>query len=243
MLPIERLIRKLQVDTHLSDEDAAAIRNLPVHIREVTADTPIIREGDRPTQCCLVVNGFACRSKVADSGKRQILSFHIPGEIPDLQSLFLKTMDHDVIAISDATLGFIDHSSLGALIDRQRAVARALWRETLIDAAIFREWIVNMGVRPAAARLAHLMAELHERMAAVGLTQEKEFDFPVTQAELAEALGMTPVHVNRILKQFRTLRVLDLQRNKVKIADYEKVVAAAGFDDAYLHLTKNVSPI
>jgi CRP-like cAMP-binding protein len=237
----EMLIRRLRVDTHLSEDDAQALKNLPVRVREFPPDTPIVLEGDRTSQCCLIMKGFACRSKVAMQGERQILSFHIPGDIPDLQSLLLETMDHDLATISPATLGFVDHGALHALIDAHPAIARALWRETLIDAAIFREWIVNMGVRPAAARMAHLVAEVRTRMAAIGLVHEKEFEFefPVTQAKLGEALGLSTVHVNRVLQGFRAERVLDLKKNNVTIADYEKVVAAAGFDDSYLHLTRN----
>jgi CRP-like cAMP-binding protein len=240
MHPTEMLIRRLRLDTHLSDDDAAALKTLPVHVKDVPADTPIVSEGDQPSLCCLVLKGFACRSKVAAHGKRQILSFHIPGDIPDLQSLFLKTMDHDLATISPSTLGFIEHSALSSLIAAHPAVARALWRETLIDAAIFREWIVNMGVRPAAARMAHLLAELRERMAAIGLLKGREFQFPVTQSELGEALGLSAVHVNRVLQAFRADHVLNLQQNVVTISDHDKVVALAGFDDSYLHLTKNI---
>jgi CRP-like cAMP-binding protein len=235
--PTETLIRKLRSDTHLSDEDAAEIRALPVHVRHLPADTPIVREGDRPNLCCLIVKGFTARSKVIDTGRRQILAFHIPGDIPDLQSLFLKTIDHDLVTISDATLAFIDHADLSRLIDSRPALARALWRETLIDAAVFREWIVNMGVRDAASRLAHLMAELRQRLLAVGLVADEEFQFPVTQAELADALGLSTVHVNRVLQAFRAQGVLDIRKNLVTLVDVEKVIAVSGFDSTYLHQT------
>jgi CRP-like cAMP-binding protein len=241
MRPTDMLIRKLRVDTPLSDEDADAITALPVDVREVSADTLIVREGDRPTRCCLVLKGFACRSKVAENGKRQILSFHIPGEVPDLQSFLLKTMDHELSTISAATLGFIEHSDVSALIDARPGIARALWRETLIDAAIFREWIVNVGARPAHARMAHVLAEMRQRLAAVGLVADHEFEFPVTQVELAEALGLSVVHVNRVLQTFRAKRVLDLQRNMVRLIDFERVLKEGGFDATYLHQTSDGS--
>jgi CRP-like cAMP-binding protein len=226
----------LRADTSLSEDDLKAIKALPIDLKEVEADSPIVSEGDRPSHCCLMVTGFSIRSKVASTGRRQILSFHIPGDIPDLQSLFLGKMDHDLGTISPATLGFIKHTALDRLVTDSPTIARALWRETLIDAAIFREWIVNMGARPGPARMAHLMAELRERMASVGLTSDGEFPFPVTQAELADALGMSSVHVNRILQTYRAQRILDLQRNNIHIANYEKIVSAGGFDPAYLHL-------
>lgn len=240
MHQIEMLVRRLKADTDLTEADAQALRVLPVQVKEVPADTPIVSEGDRPSRCCLLIKGFACRSKIAADGKRQILSFHVPCDIPDLQSLFLKTMDHDLTTISSATLGFIDHSALNPLITAYPTIARALWRETLIDAAIFREWIVNIGVRQAAARMAHLMAELHSRMASVGLVEDHEFEFPVTQTELAEALGLSTVHVNRVLQVLRSAQVLDLQKNIATIKDYEKAIAVAGFDDSYLHLVTDI---
>ena len=239
MHPTEMLARRLRVDSHLAEDEADALRSLPLEVKTLPADTYLVLEGDRPNHSCLIIKGFACRSKVANNGKRQILSFHIPGDISDLQSLFLKTMDHDLATMSPATVGYIAHSALERLIGAHPAIARALWRETLIDAAIFREWIVNMGVRPAAARMAHLLAELRQRMAAVGLSNGEEFEFPVTQSELGEALGLSTVHVNRVLQAFRAGRVLDLQKNYVTIEDYEKVVEASGFDDSYLHLAWN----
>jgi CRP-like cAMP-binding protein len=239
MDPTEMLIRKLRVDTHLSEADAQALQSLPLQVKDVEADTNIIREGDRPGVCCLIIKGFACRSKVASTGRRQILSFHIAGDIPDLQSLFLKKMDHDLATISPATLGFIDHSAMNRLIGSHPSIARALWRETLIDASIFREWIVNVGVRPASARMAHLLAELRERMSAVGLADGGKFEFPLTQADLGEALGLSTVHVNRVLQAFRAEQVLDVQRDKVTLTDLEKVVETSGFDNSYLHIAKD----
>ena len=238
----EMLIRRLRSDTHFSNDDATAIKALPLHVKEVPEETPIAREGDHPSACCMIVKGFACRSKVADTGKRQILSFHIPGDIPDLQSLLLKTMDHDLVTISAATLAFIDHSDLSRLIDARPTVARALWRETMIDSAVFREWIVNLGVRSASARMAHLLAELRQRMAAVGLVSDGEFRFPVTQSKLAEALGLSTVHVNRVLQDFRGKGVLDIRKNLVTLTDVAKVFAAGGFDPTYLHQVNGVHP-
>ncbi|MCK1293428.1 MULTISPECIES: Crp/Fnr family transcriptional regulator [unclassified Bradyrhizobium] len=242
MHPTEILIRRLRANTRLSDEDAAAIKTLPVDVKQLTADTYVVREGDCPKRSCLVLSGFLCRSKIAENGKRQILSFHIPGDIPDLQSLFLSVMDHDLATISKATLGFVDHSALSALIEQRPAVARAFWCETLIDAAIFREWIVNVAVRQAPARMAHLLAEMRERLAAVGLVGDDEFEFPVTQSELAEALGLSVVHVNRVLQGFRADGVLDLQKKMVKLIDVERVLIEGGFDAAYLHQNGNASP-
>lgn len=232
---IGTLVRKLRSDTRLSEDDEAAIRTLPVQLKNVDAETALVREGDRPNCCCLIVKGFAHRSKVTDTGRRQILAFHIPGDIPDLQSLLLRTLDHDLFTTSPATLGFINHSDLSTLIDARPSVARALWRETLIDAAVFREWIVNLGARSAPSRLAHLLAELRQRLAGVGLVADGEFPFPVTQSELAEALGTSAVHVNRVIQTFRAQGLLDIRKNSVTLMDIEKVIAVGGFVPTYLH--------
>ncbi|WP_347339686.1 Crp/Fnr family transcriptional regulator [Bradyrhizobium aeschynomenes] len=238
------LIRRLRSATQLGEDDIAAVRALPLQVKAVEPETPIALEGDRPHACCIIVNGFAYRSKLTESGKRQILSFHIPGDIPDLQSLVLKTMDHDLVTISAATLAFIDHADLSRLIDTHAAVARALWRETMVDAAMFRERILNLGVRSASARMAHLLVELRQRLAEVGLVEidDKEYRFPITQSALADALGLSTVHVNRVLQEFRSQRVLDIRKNLVKLIDVEKVVAAGEFDPAYLHLIDNSRP-
>lgn len=233
------LVRKLRNATELSEDDIRAIEALPVAMKAVDAETHIVFEGDSPSACCLIMSGFAYRAKVTETGKRQILSFHIPGDLPDLQSLLLKTMDHDLVTISAATLGFIDHDDIARLIDTHPAVARALWRETLVDSAIFRERVLNLGVRSASARMAHLLAELRQRLAEVGLVEDNEYQFPITQSDLADALGLSTVHVNRVLQEFRSQRVLDIRKNLVKLIDVDKVVAAGEFDPAYLHQIDN----
>ena len=148
---------------------------------------------------------------------------------------FLRTMDHDLHTISDATIGQIEHTDILKLMDKRPGVAHALWRETLIDASIFREWIMNLGVRNASARMAHLFAELHFRLAAVGLVGNNRFEFPVTQSELAEALGISAVHANRILQKFRADGVLDIRWDRVAQVDVEMATELSGFDPAYLH--------
>ncbi len=163
----------------------------------------IVRDGERPTDCCLLVDGFAFRSKTTVDGERQVLSLHIPGEIPDLQSLPLGVMDHDLTTLTPCTLGFIAHADMIELNRARPNLAAALWRETLIDASIFREWIVNVGRRSATARLTHLLVELHRRLEAIGLTKGGEFGLPVTQADLADCLGLSTVHVNRVLQYLR----------------------------------------
>jgi CRP-like cAMP-binding protein len=192
-------------------------------------------EGDRPTQCCVIMTGFAFRCKITENGRRQILSFHPAGDMPDLHSLLLERTDHDLVTLSPAQVAFIEHRHINQLIENRPSIARALWRETVVDASIYREWIVRLGTRDAAGRMAHLVAELRARLSAVGLAADDQFEFPITQSELAEALGISTVHVNRVIQSFRAAGILNIQRSKVTLNDIEQLVKIGGFNDLYLH--------
>ena len=229
------LVRKLRKHAELDEADIAAIAALPIDVKHLAPHATIVIEGDRPTQCCLVIEGFAIRSKTTDGGKRQILSVHIPGDIPDLQSLFLPVMEHDLKALSACTVGLIPHEALRALIRARPSVAEALWRETLIDAAIFREWIVNVGRRSASRRLAHFLLEMRQRLEPVGLARDGQFELPMTQADLADTLGLTPVHINRVMKTLRRDGVLEFRKFVVTLSDAEELTDLSDFDDLYLH--------
>jgi CRP-like cAMP-binding protein len=235
MRSAERLIRKLQISTALDADDLKAIEQLPITAKEFPAHTAIVREGERPQQSGLLIDGFACSSKTTDAGKRQILSIYIPGDIPDLQSLHLHVMDHDVTTLSRATMGFIPHEALRALNRERPAVGEALWRETLIDAAVFREWIVNVGRRSAVMRLAHLLAEIGRRLQAMGLAPGDRFELPMTQLDIADALGLTPVHINRVVQELRRAGLLELRKQSVFLPDLPRLKEIGDFDDLYLH--------
>jgi CRP-like cAMP-binding protein len=229
-------ITKLMISNVLDGDDISAIRNLPIRNREVGADHIIISEGDRPQDCCLISEGFAFRSRTTFDGLRQILSLHIPGDIPDLQSLHLKLMDHDLITLTPCTLGLIPHEAIKHLARTRPNVAAALWRETLIDASIFREWVVDLGRRSAAARMAHLLNELYSRLEAIGRARNGMFELPITQTELADCLGLSTVHVNRVLQDLRKQGLLKVTRSEFHLLRQEELKELAGFDPAYLHL-------
>jgi CRP-like cAMP-binding protein len=233
------LITKLTVSNTLDGDDIRAIQRLPIRARNMKAREVIVRDGERPTECCLLADGFAFRSKMTADGGRQVLSLHIPGEIPDLQSLHLGMMDHDLMTLTSCSLGFVAHNDLIEMNRVRPNLAAALWRETLIDASIFREWIVNVGRRSATARLAHLLVELHRRLEAIGHTKEGEFGLPVTQADLADCLGLSTVHVNRVLQYLRRERLLTADRSEFRLVDVEKMEDLAGFDPTYLHQQPN----
>jgi CRP-like cAMP-binding protein len=210
-----------------------------VIVKETPAHSPIVREGERPVQCCLLIDGFLCRSKTTDAGKRQILSIHIPGEIPDLQSLHLHVMDHDLTPLSRSLVGFVPHEALRALTRERPLIAEALWRETLIDAAVFREWIVNVGRRSAVVRLAHLLAEIGTRLHRIGLAAGDRFELPMTQLDIADALGLTPVHVNRVVQELRRAGLLELRKHSVFLPDLPRLKEVGDFDDLYLHQSED----
>jgi CRP-like cAMP-binding protein len=234
-LVLAAMLRRLNTVTGLDEADIAAIRALPIIVRQWEAGRPIVSDGDRPTECCLVIEGFCVRAKTTVDGQRQILSIHIPGDIPDLQSLHLHRMDHDLIPVVPSTLGLISHASLRDLTRTRPNVAEKFWRDTLIDAAIFREWIVNVGQRPADSRLAHVVTELRCRLAVVGRTAGATFEMPLTQEQIAEALGITPVHANRVIRQLREAKIVDISRGRVMVLNEAKLAQLAQFDDRYLH--------
>jgi len=233
--PAELLVRRLKLTCELSDGDVRALNSLPFHIKDYAAKTPISRERDRLSHSCIVVSGLLCRAKMTGEGRRQLLSFHIPGDMPDLQSLHLEVMDHDLIALSDARVALIAHDDIRRVTTEQPDLAAALWRETLIDGSVFREWIVNVGRRDATQRMMHLLYEVGFRLKAMGLGEIGSFHMPITQVELADALGLTPVHVNRVLQGLRKEGLLDFKQAQVTMNDVERVAAMSAFDPLYLH--------
>ena len=231
------LFRRLQTTTDVRRDDLLALGTLPYTLRHYRENQTVLRDGDRTNECCLIADGFCVRSKTIADGKRQILSIQIPGDLPDLQTLHLATMDHDLVALSDCTLAFISHAAIRDLIRSRPTIGDILWRGTLVDAAVFREWIVNVGQRAAHNRLAHLIVELRERVRQIGRVSGNTFAMPLTQEQLGEALGVTSVHTNRILRQLRIDGVVELQRGMVKILNESKLQKLAQFDGRYLHLS------
>jgi CRP-like cAMP-binding protein len=237
--PNGQMIRKLESIFALSDEERHALTSLPVQVVAFRPDQDIVRIGDRPSQSCLLLEGFTCVYKLTAEGKRQIVAFHVPGDIPDLQSLHLKVMDNSLATVSPCTLGFIPHEALYDLCNRFPRIAAVLWRETLVDASIFREWMTGIGRREAYNRMAHLLCELLVRLKAVGLVEGQTFDLPITQTELADAVGASTVHVNRVLQELRADGLIRSKGTQVSILDWEGLKAAGDFDPLYLHLRKD----
>ncbi|WP_246529743.1 Crp/Fnr family transcriptional regulator [Microvirga zambiensis] len=232
------LIRKLESIFRLTDEERQALLNLPMQVNVIKEDQDIVREGDRPSRSFAILNGLTCTYKMTGDGRRQIVKFCIPGDIPDIQSLHLKVLDISIATLTQCSVGFITHEALWDLCMRYPRLAAAFWRETLVEGAIFREWVLNVGRREAYNRMAHLMCEMLVRMRAVALVEGHACNLPITQIEIADALGISPVHVNRVLQQMRGDGLIELKGDWLNIPDWEKLKEAGDFDPLYLHLVQ-----
>jgi CRP-like cAMP-binding protein len=233
----EKLIRRLKCIHVLDEEDEFAIRALPIRIERLPARDDIVIEGDRPSQCCIMFEGISCMYKTTRAGKRQILAFYIAGDLPDLHSLHLPVLDSTLRTISPCTVGFVPHSVLRQLATRRPQIASAFWRSTLIDGSIFREWVTNVGARQAYGRISHLLCEQVERLRAVGLVGDDfSCKLPLTQGDLAEATGLSAVHVNRSLQDLRKAGLISFDKMILRILDWPGLKAAGEFDPTYLFL-------
>ncbi len=235
---LQTLIRKLREHSRLTAEDLATINAFSHTVRELRSNEDLIRQGDDPDVSAVVLSGMVARYHLLPDGVRQYLSFHMAGDMPDAQALFIEKMDHAVCAIGPARIASISHKELIAAFDRRPSVGFAIWRETLIDAAIFREAITNNSARTLLARMGHLFCELFYRARASGLTNGKIFAAPISLVQLGESLGMSIASVNRTLQELRASRVMDFQRGLLIVSDWEGLAELAQFNPSYLHLKK-----
>jgi CRP-like cAMP-binding protein len=230
------MIRRIESVFTLTDDERQALKNLPMQLAVIRENQDLVREGDCPSRSCLILSGFTATYKVTKEGKRQITTFGIAGDIPDLQSLHLKVLDCSIGTLTPCRVGFITHEDLHDICTRYPRIAAAFWRETLIEGAIFREWVMNVGRREAYHRVAHLFCEMLVRLRAVGLTEDHACDLPITQGELADAFGLTPVHVNRVLKQMRADGLIETKGSRLTIPDWDRLKEVGEFNPTYLHL-------
>ena len=234
--PLDLLIRKLEVSKRLSKEDREAIHALPYTLKTVEPHTYTTREGDRPTICAVLLSGFAYRHKLTGDGDRQIVSLHIPGEALDFQHLFLDVADHNVQTLTRADLAMIPRSALQQIATDRPGVGHAILVSILVEASIFREWVLNVGRRDSRARLAHVLCEFASRLDAQGLAGSYGYELPMTQDQLADALGLTPVHVNRTIKRLEAEGLITRERRFIRFPDWERMRDVADFNSRYLHL-------
>jgi CRP-like cAMP-binding protein len=230
-----RFVEKLEGYSRLGPEDVSTLIGATSRPRRLSARTDLIREGDRPGPVFVMLEGWACRYKILPSGSRQILAFLMPGDCCDLHVGLLDQMDHSIQTITDALVATIDRVEMDEILDKRPAVAKAMYIAQLIDEGVLRAWITSMGRRASIERVAHLMCELYLRAKNIGLATEPAFKLPLSQLLLADALGMTPVHLNRVLKELKTREAITLERGSLSITDPVKLVTVAGFDENYLH--------
>jgi len=230
------LLRKLANFTQLSAEEANAVEACSQDVRDFAAREDVISQGDRTGGVKLLLEGFACRSKVLEDGRRQIVAYFVPGDLCDLRVFILKRMDHSIGAVVASKVATISPDNILKLTHNYPTLTRALWWSTLVEEAIAREWIVNVGQRNALERMAHLFCELLYRFRAVGLNQGNSCTLPLTQVELAETLGLSSVHVNRTLQELRRQKLITLEGGTLTIQDLEALKEMSFFNPDYLHL-------
>jgi CRP-like cAMP-binding protein len=231
----EAMLRRLERRSPLGEEGRKGLLGLPYQIKKLPPAAHIVRDGDEPGFCSLLLSGFAHRYKLTGQGGRQIISLHCPSEFVDLQNGLLGVADHSVQTLTEAEVAFVPQQAVEALALANPAVARALWIDTLIDASIFREWVVNVGRRDSRARVAHLLCEFSLRLEAAGLAENHRYELPMTQEQLADAVGLTSVHVNRVLKQLREDGLISRERRSIVIEDWKRMRAVGDFNERYLH--------
>lgn len=219
----------------LDARDIDALSRATSKPRKVAARQDLIREGDRPGPVFVVLEGWACRYKILPSGTRQILAYLMPGDSCDLHVGLLAEMDHGIQTITPAVVATIERAEMDVLLERYQRIQKAMYVAQLVDEGTMRAWITSMGRRTSIERVAHLMCELYLRARSIGLAKSTEFALPLSQLLLADSLGMTPVHLNRVLKELRSTGAMTLKRGSLLITDPEKLVQIAGFDENYLH--------
>jgi len=233
--PLGPLFRRWSRRLALSNDDKNAVASLAWIRRQFQRDAYLAREGEPTNICTLLIEGLAYRQKILSDGSRQIISFHIPGEFLDLQNCLLEVADHNVQALTRCKVGVVPKELLLEVMNVWPTVQRAIWLDSLIDASVFREWVVNVGRRDARQRIAHLLCELALRLKAAGQGDGPIFDFPLTQEHIADATGLTSVHTNRTLQALRKAGLITLGSSKLTVLNWDALAETGDFSERYLH--------
>jgi CRP-like cAMP-binding protein len=237
---LEPMVHKLGYWRALDADDRAAVLALPHTIRTVEQHHYLVREFDNATNCCVLLKGFAVRQKLVVGGNRQICSIHMKGDLVDLQNSLLGEADHSVQMLTAGRVARIPREEIARIAYERPAVGKAMWMDTLVDGSIFREWIANIGRRDARARIAHLLCEFALRLKVAGLGEQTNYELPMTQEQLADATGLTSVHVNRTIKALESEGLIRRSSARsIIIGDWRKLADAGDFNSAYLHLHGN----
>ncbi|WP_313552784.1 Crp/Fnr family transcriptional regulator [Brevundimonas sp.] len=233
---ITTLVEKLSLRDRISPDEIEALQKALEPPKTVAAGSDIVREHTRPLHSTLLISGFSARYSTLEDGARQITEINVAGDFIDLHSLLMKQMDHGVVALTECVIAEAPHSGLIDITERHPHLTRLLWLDTIIDAAIHRQWLVAMGRRSGLGHLAHLVCELYLRLQAVGQTGDMTFDLPLTQATLGDALGLSTVHVSRLISELRGEGVINWSGGRIDILDWRRLAEIAEFDPTYLRL-------
>jgi CRP-like cAMP-binding protein len=232
------LLLKLRARDIVGREEEEVLRASVAEIREHPPNRPIVRVGTTLNASTLLVEGLVCRYKDLADGQRQIMELHVAGDFVDLHGFLLKRIDHNVGPLTPVRIATVPHDALRGITETHPHLGRMLWFSTLLDAAIHREKILSIGRRSAVARIAHIFCELSVRLRLVGLADESGYKLPLTQADIADATGLTSVHVNRMLKKLRDDKLLIFRGGRVTMGSWEGLQRVAEFDPTYLHLER-----
>jgi len=227
---------KLEHGARLTDADRAVLEKICRKNRQIPPCADIITEGTKPANVHLVMDGFACRYKLLPDGKRQIMAFLVPGDFCDLHVAILGEMDHSIGTPWGCSIVEIPKETIDELSRDHPRIMRALWWATLVDEGTLRSWLVNMGQRPADRQMAHLVCELLVRLQTVGCADADSFEFPLSQTDIADTLGLSVVHVNRTLQDLRGQSLIVWKQKRIHIPDVRRLMVFAGFNPKYLHL-------
>lgn len=233
---ITTLVEKLSLRDRISPEEIEGLQKALEPPKTIAAGSDIVREHSRPLHSTLLISGFSARYSTLEDGARQITEINVAGDFIDLHSLLMKQMDHGVVALTECVIAEAPHSGLIDITERHPHLTRLLWLDTIIDAAIHRQWLVAMGRRSGLGHLAHLVCELYLRLQAVGQTGDMTFDLPLTQATLGDALGLSTVHVSRLISELRGEGVINWSGGRIDILDWRRLAEIAEFDPTYLRL-------
>jgi CRP-like cAMP-binding protein len=234
--PLALLLRNLETHSILNEADRSAILALPYTRKTLEPHSHLVREGDVPNFCAVVLSGFAYRHKLTGDGSRQIVALHIPGDPLDFQNLYLDVSDHNVQTLTRAEVAVLSRHDIHALIQHRPTIGHAIMTSSLVEASIFREWVLNVGRRSARQRLAHVLCEWAIRLETRGLAEQYGYDLPMTQEQLADTLGLTPVHVNRTIKTLEAEGLILRDKRRISFPDWKRLREVGDFNQRYLHL-------
>ncbi|KRQ06201.1 Crp/Fnr family transcriptional regulator [Bradyrhizobium sp. DASA03076] len=240
-MPHQKLIERLLAVSRLSNGEQKALVGLPYAVRNLADGDIVVHQGDRASCCTVLMTGFLSRQRVI-SDRNQISAFYVPGDIPDLHGLHVPTMDHDLCSTGPSTIATVSHVVLRQVLEDFPALGYALWGETVIQAAIYRNWVENLGARAALPRVAHLLCELATRLQQVGLATGGRMNLPFTQADFADACGLSTVHVNRTIQELRRRRLIDWQSQTLELLERAELESIAEFNPDYVLGRSKLAP-